>query len=60
MKYSVKYFLPASLLKVKLTRPFSNRSLELEAKLDTGVDMTMTYETPKGNLSPFRAGGGGQ
>jgi clan AA aspartic protease len=41
MKYSLEYSPPAPSLKVKLTRPFSDLSIELEAKLDTGADMTV-------------------
>ena len=41
MKYSREYIPPAPSLKVKLTNPFSNRSLELQAKLDTGADITV-------------------
>jgi predicted aspartyl protease len=41
MNYSSEYSPPAPSLKVKFTRPFSDRSLELQAKLDTGADMTV-------------------
>jgi predicted aspartyl protease len=41
MKYSFEYSPPAPSLKVRLTRPFSDLSMELEAKLDTGADMTV-------------------
>ena len=41
MKYSREYIPPAPSLKVKLINPFSNRSLELQAKLDTGADITV-------------------
>jgi predicted aspartyl protease len=41
MNYSSEYFPPAPSLKVKFTRPFSDRSLELQARLDTGADMTV-------------------
>lgn len=50
MKYSFKYFPPAPSLKVKLTRPFSNHSLELQAKLDTGADMTVLPKHAIGEL----------
>ncbi|MGC8912103.1 MAG: retropepsin-like aspartic protease [Nitrososphaeria archaeon] len=41
MKYSFEYTPPAPSLTVKLTRPFSDHSLELKAKLDTGADITV-------------------
>jgi len=50
VKYSFKYFPPAPSLKVKLTRPFSNHSLELQAKLDTGADMTVLPKHAIGEL----------
>lgn len=50
MKYSFKYFPPAPSLKVKLTRPFSNHSLEFQAKLDTGADMTVLPQHAIGEL----------
>ncbi|MBO3808458.1 MAG: retroviral-like aspartic protease family protein [Candidatus Brockarchaeota archaeon] len=39
MNYIFEYSSPS--LKVRFTRPFSERSLELQAKLDTGADMTV-------------------
>jgi predicted aspartyl protease len=50
MKYSFEYFPPAPSLRVKFTRPFSNRSLELQAKLDTGADMTVIPQHVIGEL----------
>jgi predicted aspartyl protease len=50
MKYSFEYFPPAPSLKVKFTRPFSNRSLELQAKLDTGADITVLPQHAIGEL----------
>lgn len=50
MKYSFEYSPPAPTLKVKLTNPFSNRSLKLQAKLDTGVDMTVLPQHAIGEL----------
>ena len=50
MKYSFEYFPPAPSLKVKLTKPFSNRSLELQAKLDTGADITVLPQHAIGEL----------
>jgi clan AA aspartic protease len=41
MKYNFEYSPPAPSLTVKLTRPLSDRSLEIQAKLDTGADMTI-------------------
>jgi len=41
MNYSSEYSPPAPSLKIKLARPFSDHSLELQAKLDTGADMTV-------------------
>jgi clan AA aspartic protease len=41
MKYSFEYSPPAPSLIVKLTKPLSDRSLEIQAKLDTGADMTI-------------------
>jgi predicted aspartyl protease len=41
MNYSSEYSPPAPSLKVKFTRPFSDHSLELQAKLDTGADITV-------------------
>lgn len=41
MNYSFEYSPPAPSLKVRFTRPFSDRSLEFQAKLDTGADMTV-------------------
>lgn len=41
MNYSFEYSPPAPSLKVRFNRPFSERSLELQAKLDTGADMTV-------------------
>lgn len=50
MKYSFEYFPPAPSLKVKFTKPFSNRSLELQAKLDTGADITVLPQHAIGEL----------
>jgi len=50
MKYSFKYSPPAPSLKVKFTKPFSNRSLDLQAKLDTGADMTVIPQHVIGKL----------
>jgi clan AA aspartic protease len=41
MKYNFEYSPPAPSLTVKLTRPLSDRSLEIQAKLDTGADITI-------------------
>jgi len=41
MRYSLNYRPPAPALNVKVTKPLSDRSLELEAKLDTGSDITV-------------------
>ncbi|NHV98710.1 MAG: retroviral-like aspartic protease [Thaumarchaeota archaeon] len=50
MNYSFEYSPPAPSLKVRLTRPFSDRSLELQAKLDTGADMTVLPQQTVGEL----------
>lgn len=44
MKYSFNYNPPAPALKARLTKPLSNHSIELEAKLDTGADITVLPE----------------
>ena len=41
VKYSFDYNPPAPVLKARFTKPFSNNFLELEAKLDTGADITV-------------------
>lgn len=41
MKYSQNYNPPAPSLKIRFSRPSSTRSLELQAKLDTGADITV-------------------
>lgn len=51
MNYSSEYSPPAPSLKVKLTKPFSGRSLELQAKLDTGADITVL---PQHTISELR------
>jgi len=44
MKYSFDYNPPAPALKVRLTKPLSNQFVELQARLDTGADMTVLPE----------------
>lgn len=41
MKYSDSYNPPAPSLNVRFSRPSSTRSLEIQAKLDTGADITV-------------------
>jgi len=50
VKYSLDYNPPAPSLKVKFARPFSDRSVELQAKLDTGADMTVLPQHAVGEL----------
>lgn len=50
MKYSLDYSPPAPSLKVEVTRPFSDSSLELRARLDTGADMTVLPQRAVGEL----------
>lgn len=44
MRYSFDYNPPAPALKARLTKPLSNNSIELKAKLDTGADITVLPE----------------
>ncbi|MBS7628333.1 retroviral-like aspartic protease [Candidatus Bathyarchaeota archaeon] len=41
MKYSFDYNPPAPAIKVRFTKPLSDHSIELKAKLDTGADITV-------------------
>jgi len=41
MKYSFDYNPPTPSLNVRFSSPLSNRSIELQAKLDTGADITV-------------------
>jgi len=41
MKYNLNYNPPAPSLKIRFSGPSSTRSLELQAKLDTGADITV-------------------
>jgi predicted aspartyl protease len=41
MKYSLNYDPPAPSLTIRFSRPSSTRSGELQAKLDTGADITV-------------------
>jgi len=41
MRYDHSYRPPAPSLRIRLSRPFSDRSVELTAKLDTGADITV-------------------
>jgi len=50
MKYNFEYSPPAPSLKIKLIRPFSSRSLEIQAKLDTGADITVLPQDVVGEL----------
>jgi len=40
-RYSLEHSPPAPSMTVRVSKPLSNRSLELQAKLDTGADMTV-------------------
>jgi len=51
MNYSFEYSPPAPSLRVKFTRPFSDFSVELQAKLDTGADITVL---PQHTISELR------
>lgn len=50
MRYSSEYSQPAPALKVKLARPFSDLYMELQAKLDSGADMTVISQHAIGEL----------
>jgi len=41
VKYSLDYNPPAPVFKARFTKPFSNNFFELDAKLDTGADITV-------------------
>ena len=56
MKYSLNYRPPAPALNVRLTKPLSNQFLELEAKLDTGADITVLPHYAIGELRLIPAG----
>lgn len=51
MKYSLDYNPPAPSLKVRLHSPFSTYSIELQAKLDSGADITVL---PQQTISELR------
>ena len=44
MKYSLDCNPPAPVLEARLTKPLSNNSIELKARLDTGADITVLPE----------------
>ncbi|MBS7648071.1 retroviral-like aspartic protease family protein [Candidatus Bathyarchaeota archaeon] len=56
MKYSFNYNPPAPSLKVRLTNPTSTHSIELEAKLDTGADITVLPQHAISELRLIPAG----
>ncbi|MEM2902157.1 MAG: retropepsin-like aspartic protease [Candidatus Bathyarchaeia archaeon] len=45
MEYSLEYDPPAPALKVRVGKPLSDKYIELQAKLDTGADMTVIPES---------------
>ncbi len=51
VRYSSEYSPPAPALKVKLSKPFSDLSMELQAKVDSGADMTVV---PQHAISELR------
>jgi len=51
MKYSFNHSPPAPALTVRFTRPLSTQSIELQAKLDTGADITVL---PQSAINEFR------
>jgi len=50
MRYSSDYSPPAPSLKIRFTAPLSTRSTELQAKLDTGADITVLPQHVIGEL----------
>lgn len=56
MKHSSEYTPPAPALTVKFTKPFSTQSRELQAKLDTGADITVIPHLVTGELRLIPAG----
>jgi len=56
MKYSFDYNPPAASLKVRFTNPISDHSTELQAKLDTGADITVLPQNAITELRVIPAG----
>ncbi|MEM3549536.1 MAG: retroviral-like aspartic protease family protein [Candidatus Bathyarchaeia archaeon] len=56
MKYSFNYNPPAPCLNVKFINPTSTHSIELEAKLDTGADITVLPQHAISELRLIPAG----
>ncbi len=56
MNYSFDYNPPAPSLKVKFNSPLSNHSMELQAKLDTGADITVLPQHAISELRLIPAG----
>jgi len=56
MRYSHEYSPPAPSLRIRVLRPLSDRSLELDAKLDTGADMTVLPQSAIEELRLIPAG----
>jgi len=56
MKYSFDYNPPAPSLKVRFNSPPSTHSIELEAKLDTGADITVLPQHAISELRLIPAG----
>lgn len=65
MKYSFDYNPPAPALALRFTRPLSTQSIEIQAKLDTGADITVLPQSvinelrliPAGRISVFSFNG---
>ena len=56
MKYSLEYSPPAAVLKVKFINPILSYEAEIEAKLDTGADITVVPEAVIDRLGIVPAG----
>ena len=56
MKYSFDYNPPAPSLKVRFNSPTSNHSIEIEAKIDTGADITVLPQHAISELRLIPAG----
>jgi predicted aspartyl protease len=56
MRYSLNYRPPAPALDVRVTKPLSDRSVELQAKLDTGADITVLPQHAISELRLIPAG----
>lgn len=56
MRYSLDYNPPALALKVGLNRPLADHSIVLQAKIDTGADVTVIPEQVIGELKLIPSG----